>query len=70
MLRGMVIDAWLQHPTPRFLAHDMFDPLRRWTGGTDLTAGEPVPIEATLAATDAGGVDRGLLSAWHVPRDR
>jgi hypothetical protein len=28
----MIIDAWIQHPTPRFLAHDMFDSLRRWTG--------------------------------------
>ncbi len=29
----MIVDAWLQHPTPRFIAHDMFAPLRRWTAG-------------------------------------
>ena len=28
----MIIDAWLQHPTRRFLAHDMLESLRRWTG--------------------------------------
>lgn len=29
----MAIDVWMQHPTLRFLGHDMFDSLRRWTGG-------------------------------------
>ena len=29
----MTVDAWMQHPTPRFLAHDMFASLRRWTFG-------------------------------------
>ena len=61
----MIVDAWLQHPTPRFLAHDMFDSLRRWTG--QALPSEDVPIEATLAALDEAGVDRGLLSAWHGP---
>jgi len=28
----MVIDVWMQHPTLRFLEHDMFASLRRWTG--------------------------------------
>jgi predicted TIM-barrel fold metal-dependent hydrolase len=62
----MVIDAWMQHPTPRFLAHDMFDSLRRWTG-QELPA-EELPIATTLAAMDEGGVGFGLLSAWHGPR--
>jgi hypothetical protein len=31
-LSEMTIDVWMQHPTKRFLAHDMFDSLRRWTG--------------------------------------
>ncbi len=61
----MIVDAWLQHPTPRFLGHDMFASLRRWTG-VELPR-EPVPIDATLAVMDAGGVDVGLLSAWHGP---
>ena len=28
----MTIDVWMQHPTKRFLAHDMFDSLRRCVG--------------------------------------
>ena len=61
----MIVDVWMQHPTPRFLGHDMFDSLRRWTG-QDMTPQE-VPIEFTLGALDDGGVDFGLLSAWHGP---
>ena len=62
---GMAIDVWMQHPTQRFLRHDMFESLRRWTGGA-LPADE-IPIDVTLAAMDAGGVSYGLLSAWHGP---
>jgi uncharacterized protein len=61
----MIVDAWLQHPTPTFLGHDMFASLRRWTGG-EMPA-EPIPIDATVAAMDAAGVEFGLLSAWHAP---
>jgi predicted TIM-barrel fold metal-dependent hydrolase len=60
----MTVDVWLQHPTRRFLAHDMFDSLRRWTGQLEA---DDVPLEATIAAMDAGGVAFGLLSAWHGP---
>ena len=61
----MIVDVWMQHPTPRFLGHDMFDSLRRWTG-QNMTPQE-VPIDFTLGALDDGGVDFGLLSAWHGP---
>ena len=61
----MTIDVWMQHPTPRFLSGDMFASLRRWTGGA--IPDDEVPIEATLAAMDEGGVDLGLLSAWRGP---
>ena len=61
----MTIDVWMQHPTKRFLAHDMFDSLRRWTG--DAIPEEPPPIDFTVAAMDAAGVGFGLLSAWHGP---
>ncbi|WP_433561238.1 amidohydrolase family protein [Nocardia sp. CA-151230] len=61
----MTIDAWAQHPTGRFLARDIFDSLRRWTG--DVIPSEEIPLKATLAAMDAGGVDRALLSAWCAP---
>jgi len=60
-----VIDVWMQHPTPRFARHEMFDPLRRWTGEPAPDA--EVPLEATVAAMDAGGVERGLVCAWYGP---
>lgn len=60
----MAVDVWMQHPTERFLAHEMFDSLRRWTGKEP--AGD-LPIAATIAAMDEGGISLGLLSAWHAP---
>jgi uncharacterized protein len=60
-----VIDVWMQHPTRRFAQHEMFESLRRWTGqpapDTDL------PLAATVAAMDEGGVDRGMICAWYGP---
>lgn len=61
----MTIDAWMQHPTQRFLANDMLAPLRRWTGGA-LPDGE-ISIEATVASMDSAAIDVGLLSAWRGP---
>jgi uncharacterized protein len=63
----MTIDVWMQHPTLRFLSHDMFESLRRWTGQDVPT--EEIPIDATIGALDHAGVDFGLLSAWHGPLD-
>ena len=62
----MIIDAWVQHPTLRQMRDPMFDSLRRWTKGELPTA--EVPVAATLAALDAGGVDKALVSAWVGPR--
>jgi uncharacterized protein len=61
----MTIDAWIQHPTPRFLAHDMFASLRRWTGEAIPT--EAIPLQVTLDALDAAGVDQALMTAWEGP---
>ena len=61
----MAIDVWMQHPTARFLRHEMFASLRRWTGDA-LPEGE-IPLETTVAAMDAAGVQTGVLSAWHGP---
>src|SRR5947209_20608052 len=61
----MTIDVWMQHPTQRFLRSDMLASLRRWTGGS--IPETDIPIEATLAAMDAAGVEFGLLSAWRGP---
>lgn len=60
-----MIDVWMQHPTLRFFRHDMLESLWRWTG-MDVPE-EELGIELTLAAMDQGGVDFGLLSAWHGP---
>ncbi len=62
----MIIDAWAQHPTARHLSDPMFDSLRRWARG-GLPAGE-LPVSATIAAMDQGGVDKALISAWLAPR--
>ncbi len=59
-----VIDAWIQHPTPSFAANPMFESLRRWTGGQ---APPEIPFEFTLAALDAGNVQKAILSAWWGP---
>ncbi len=61
----MTVDVWMQHPTARFISHDMLASLRRWTGMEKPT--EEIPIAASVASLDAGGVDFGLLSAWHSP---
>lgn len=63
----MIVDAWIQHPTSRFIGHEMFASLRRWTGGA--VPSEELPIAATIAAMDAAGVHLGLLTAWHSPKD-
>ena len=57
----------MQHPTLRFLSSDMFASLRRWTG--DALPQEEPPIDATVAAMERGGVEFGLLSAWHGPKE-
>jgi uncharacterized protein len=56
-----IIDAWMQHPNPRMLAHEMFDPLRRWAKGA---YPDTMPIEWTLEAMDGAGVETGMLTAW------
>jgi len=66
-----IIDVWMQHPTPRFIQHDMFDSLRRWTRaqpteGMQATEQE-LPLALTIAAMDAAGVERGLIAAWYGP---
>lgn len=62
-----IIDAWLQHPTPAFLRHDMFASLRRWMGMDTAMLPSEIPDEFTIAALDAAGVSRALVSAWWGP---
>jgi hypothetical protein len=44
----------------------MFESLRRW-GASLGQEGQAVPIEATIGALDAAGVDRALACAWWGP---
>src|SRR6478735_2495443 len=62
----MTIDAWMQHPTQRFLNQEAFESLRRWTG--QQIPQDEIPIEATIAAMDAAEISFGILSAWHGPQ--
>jgi len=64
MEKRMIVDAWMQHPTERFMAQPWLASLKRWT--RDDFAGQ-WPIEQTLAGMDAGGVSLGLISAWVGP---
>ena len=59
-----IVDAWIQHPTPRLLDQEMFSTLRRWSTGV-----EPLelPLEATIAALDGAGIDVALTTAWYGP---
>lgn len=61
----MIIDAWMQHPTLRHSQHEMFDSLRRWMKMEVPT--QELPLELTIAAMDAAGVNIGMLAAWHGP---
>lgn len=60
----MIIDAWMQHPTQRFLEQPWLSTLKRWTGN-DFAA--ELPIEATLVALEEAGAGHGLVSAWVGP---
>lgn len=60
-----VVDAWIQHPTPGFLAHPMFASLRRWMGAAEIPA--ELPLELTTSALESAGVRHALVSAWHGP---
>lgn len=61
----MIVDAWIQHPTPGFLGHPLFATLRRWSGSESVPA--EIPIEMTIAALDAARIDRAVMSAWWGP---
>ena len=60
-----IVDAWIQHPTAKFISQPMFESLRRWMGATEVAT--EVPLEFTLQALKSAGVDRALISAWYGP---
>ena len=59
------IDAWMQHPTQRWLDMPFIDSLRVWSKGT-IPDSEP-PVAWTIDRMDEAGVTMGMLSAWHGP---
>lgn len=61
----MIIDAWAQHPTLRHSQDPIFASLRRWSK-TDVPT-EDLPVAATIASMDQGGVSKSLISAWEAP---
>jgi len=42
-----IVDAWIQHPTPRMLRDPMFASIRRWTGAS-------IPDELVIVAGHVG----------------
>lgn len=65
-MSGPIIDAWIQHPTPAFLRQPMFATLRRWMRMEDIP--DEIPIDLTISAMDAAGVQKALVSAWWGPK--
>ncbi len=63
----MIIDAWAQHPTLRHITDPMFESLMRWNRAQAPT--EAPPVAGTIAAMDAAGVSKALLSAWVAPKN-
>src|SRR5581483_399319 len=61
-----IVDAWMQHPTPHFLAQPFFASLQRWLRGSGGMT--QVPLDATIASMNEGGVGVGLLAAWWGPQ--
>ncbi|MBM7367981.1 amidohydrolase family protein [Gordonia hydrophobica] len=64
-MTGTIIDAWMQHPTARWLASPLFDSLRRWSQGT--IPDHEVPVSWTLDHMDRAGVQMAMLNAWYSP---
>ncbi len=67
-MRGRIIDAWMQRPTPRLRSEPIFESRRRWVPSTTLARPEGVSLTATIEAMDAAGVRLGLVCAWWSPR--
>lgn len=62
-----IIDAWIQHPSGAFLQHPMFESLMRWKHMDPTLLPADIPPEFTLAALDAAGISKALVSAWWGP---
>lgn len=63
--KELIVDAWIQHFTPRLARHPMFASLQRWMGVAEVP--DELPFELTLAALDGARVDKAVITAWHGP---
>ena len=63
----IVIDAWAQHPTLRFITNPFLNSLKRWT--KTQYPSEEVPVSTTISSMDMGGITKSLISAWYAPKD-
>ena len=61
----MIVDAWIQHPTPTWAREPMFTSIRKWMGIDEIPE---VPIDLTAQLLGAAGVDRALICAWEGPQ--
>ncbi len=66
MKKHKIIDAWMQHPTPRFANQEMFASLRKWLK-VDKIEGD-IPLEMTVAAMDIANISKGLICSWEGPQ--
>ncbi|MBF6470772.1 MULTISPECIES: hypothetical protein [Nocardia] len=63
----MAIDVRARHPTRRFLAHDMFASLRRWTGAAIPADEIPLTLDAMHAAGRGPRAHLGVARAGRRP---
>src|SRR5262245_1336420 len=66
MHRSGIIDAWMQHPSSRWIEHPIFDSLWRWLG--EQGPHKAISLEETIGAMNEAGVQMGLISAWWGPQ--
>ena len=60
-----IIDAWIQHPTPKLANDPIFDSIKKWMGVTEVP---DLPLEMTIGALDAAGIARAMICAWYGPQ--
>lgn len=63
---GPIVDAWMQHPTPRFIQQPMFESLWRWVGKDKIP--DDLDPKLTIQLYRSAEVDTALACAWHGPQ--
>lgn len=65
MSKKKIVDVWMQHPTKRFVNHEMFASLRKWMKIDKVE--EEIPLELTIGAMDMANVSKSLICSWQGP---